>query len=86
MQMLQHKGVSLQSGKNLPRFTKNLTQNRIDIPGRKGYNGRVEKIILRKRQVDRMDSCDSHGRSCSSQNVRWKAQRGTKWFRSVLKV
>ena len=33
-----------------------------------------------------MDSCDSHGRSCSFQSERWKEQRGMRLFHSVLSV
>ena len=33
-----------------------------------------------------MDSCDSHGRSCSSQSERWKEQNGMKLSHSVLSV
>lgn len=33
-----------------------------------------------------MDSCDSHGRSYSSQSERWKEQRGMRLFHSVLSV
>ena len=44
------------------------------------------KKIKKKRQVNRMDSCDSHGRSCSSQSERWKEQRGMRMFHSVLSV
>lgn len=33
-----------------------------------------------------MDSCDSHGRSCSSRSERWKEQRGMRMFHSVLSV
>lgn len=40
----------------------------------------------KKRQVNRMDSCDSHGRSYSSQSERWKEQRGMRRFHSVLSV
>ena len=40
----------------------------------------------KKRQVNRMDSCDSHGRSCSSRSERWKEQRGMRMFHSVLSV
>ena len=40
----------------------------------------------KKRQVNRMDSCDSHGRSYSSQSERWKEQRGMRMFHSVLSV
>ena len=44
------------------------------------------KKIKKKRQVNRMDSCDSHGRSCSSRSERWKEQRGMRMFHSVLSV
>ena len=44
------------------------------------------KKFKKKRQVNRMDSCDSHGRSCSSQSERWKEQRGMRMFHSVLSV
>lgn len=40
----------------------------------------------KKRQVNRMDSCDSHGRSCSSQSERWKEQSEMRLFHSVLSV
>ena len=40
----------------------------------------------KKRQVNRMDSCDSHGRSCSSRSERRKEQRGMRMFHSVLSV
>ena len=40
----------------------------------------------KKRQVNRMDSCDSHGRSCSSQSERWKEQRRMRLFHSVLSI
>lgn len=33
-----------------------------------------------------MDSCDSHGRSCSSRSERWKEQRRMRMFHSVLSV
>ena len=33
-----------------------------------------------------MDSCDSHGRSCSSQSERWKEQSEMRLFHSVLSV
>ena len=44
------------------------------------------KKFKKKRQVNRMDSCDSHGRSCSSRSERWKEQRGMRMFHSVLSV
>ena len=44
------------------------------------------KKFKKKRQVNRMDSCDSHGRSYSSQSERWKEQRGMRMFHSVLSV
>lgn len=44
------------------------------------------KKIKKKRQVNRMDSCDSHGRSCSSQSERWKEQSEMRLFHSVLSV
>ena len=40
----------------------------------------------KKRQVNRMDSCDSHVRSCISQSERWKEQSGMRLFLSVLSV
>ena len=44
------------------------------------------KKIKKKRQVNRMDSCDSHGRSYSSQSERWKEQSEMRLFHSVLSV
>ena len=44
------------------------------------------KKFKKKRQVNRMDSCDSHGRSCSSQSERWKEQSEMRLFHSVLSV
>ena len=44
------------------------------------------KKFKTKRQVNRMDSCDSHGRSCSSQSERWKEQSEMRLFHSVLSV
>jgi len=44
------------------------------------------KKIKKKRQVNRMDSCDSHGRSCSSRSERWKEQSEMRLFHSVLSV
>ena len=44
------------------------------------------RYFKKKRQVNRMDSCDSHGRSCSSQSERWKEQRRMRLFHFVLSV